>query len=86
MRLSVSLRALFILGNTRCFFDENSQFFGLGLNQPGNHALLDNGIAAGTQAGAQEDIRDITTPALGAVEKIFGLPSRDTMRLMEISA
>ncbi len=39
-----------------------------------DHALLDNSVAARAQPGTEENIGDITAPALAAVEEIFALP------------
>ena len=65
--------ARLVLGNPRRFFDVNPQLFRLRLDQPGNHPLLDNRVAARAQAGAQEDVGNVLAPALGAVEEIVGL-------------
>ena len=34
--------ALLVLGDTRCFFDKNTQILRFRLNQPRHHALLNN--------------------------------------------
>lgn len=65
---------LLVFGDARRFLDEMPQIFGFGLDQPGNHALLDDRIAAWAKAGAEEDVGDITATALGAVEEIGVLP------------
>ncbi|MNZ56899.1 hypothetical protein D3C78_748590 [compost metagenome] len=65
--------ALLVLGDARRFFDEVAQVFGLGLDQLGDHPLLDDRVAARAKAGAEEDVGDVTTPAFGAVEVIGGL-------------
>ena len=62
-----------VLGDPRRFLDVNPQLFRLGLDQPGNHALLDDGVAARAQTGAQEDVGNIFAAALGAIEEIVGL-------------
>ncbi len=62
-----------VLGNACCFLDEDAQFFRLGFDQVRHHALLDDRVAPGTETGTEEDILDIATAALGAVEHISGL-------------
>ncbi len=59
--------ALLVFGDTGGLFDEDAQLFGFGLDQARHHALLDDGIAARAQTGAQENIGDVTTTTLGAV-------------------
>ena len=65
--------ALLVLGDARRFFDEVAQVFGLGLDQLGDHPLLDDRVAARAEAGAEEDVGDIATAAFGAVEVVSGL-------------
>ncbi len=60
--------AFLILGDARRFFEEDPQFLGLGLDEPRDHALLDDGVAARPQAGTQENIGNIPAPAAGAVQ------------------
>ena len=67
------LAALLVLGDAGGFLDKHPQVFRLGLDQAGDHALLDDGVTARTQARAQEDIGDIAAPAAGAIEEVFGL-------------
>src|SRR3990167_8706053 len=64
---------LLVLGDARRFFDEVAQVFRLGLDQLGDHPLLDDRIAARAQACAQKDVGDIATKAFGAVEVVGGL-------------
>ncbi len=59
--------ALLVFGDTCCLFNEDTQLFRLGLDQTRHHALFDDGVAAWTQAGAEENIGDVTTTTLGAV-------------------
>src|SRR5690606_21895600 len=47
-----------------------AQFLGLGFNQARNHALLDNGVAARAEAGAEENIGNIAAATLGAIEVV----------------
>ena len=63
--------ALLILGDAGCFFEKNAQFFRFGFDQAGNHALLDNRVAAWTQSGAEEDIGNIAAPAFGIIQIII---------------
>ena len=62
-----------VLGDARRFLDIDAQLFRLRLDQPGNHALLDDRVAARAQAGAQEDVGDVLAAALGAVQVVVGL-------------
>ncbi len=64
----------FVLGNARRFLDVHPQFLGFRLNQPGNHALLDDGITARPETGAEEQIGDVAASAFGTVQEIFRLP------------
>src|SRR5690606_27244584 len=67
------LAPLLVAGDARGLFDIHPQLIGLGLDQPGDHALFDNGVAAGSQAGAEKNIGDVPAPALVAVEVVIGL-------------
>ncbi len=62
--------ALLVLGDAGRFLDEVAQLLGLGLDQLGDHALLDDRVAARPKAGAEEDVGDVPTAALGAVEVV----------------
>ena len=62
--------ALLVFGDASRFFDKVAQVFGLGFDQLGDHALLDDRVAARAQASAKEDIGDIATATLGAVEEV----------------
>src|SRR5690606_38799149 len=64
------LAALFVFGDTRRFFDKDPQLIGLGLNQAGNHALLDNGVTARAKPSAQKDVGNIPAAAFVAIEVI----------------
>ncbi|MNP97162.1 hypothetical protein D3C85_97560 [compost metagenome] len=66
--------ALLVLGDAGGFLDEVPQILGLGLDQLGDHPLLDDRVAARTEAGAEEDVGDVAAPALGAVEEVGVLP------------
>jgi hypothetical protein len=65
--------ALLVFGYTRGFFEINPQFVRLRIDDPANHALLDNRVTARPQAGAEKDISDITTTTAGVIEEIPGL-------------
>ena len=65
--------AFLVLGNAGRFFDVDTQFLRLGFDQPGNHTLFDDGVASRPQAGAQKQVCNVSTAALGAIEKVFGL-------------
>ena len=62
--------ALLVLGDAGRFFDKVAQVFGLGFDQLGDHALFDDRVAARAQAGAEENIGDVSTATLGAVEEV----------------
>ena len=67
------LAPLLVFRNTRRFLDENTQFLRPGLDETGDHALLDNRVAAGPQARSEKDIGDVAAPAAGAVQVVLGL-------------
>ncbi len=62
--------ALLVLGDAGCLLDEVAQILGLGLDQLGDHALLDDRIAAWSEAGAEEDIGDVAAPTFHPVEEV----------------
>ena len=62
--------ALLVLGDTGRLFDEVAQVFRLGLDQLGDHALLDDRVAAWPQPGAQEDIGDVAPTTFHAIEEV----------------
>src|SRR5690606_6153483 len=62
--------ALFISRHAGGLFQEHAQFFGARLDQAVDHALPDNGVTPGAQAGAQENIVDIPAPHLLIVDVI----------------
>ena len=64
--------ALAILGDPGGLFYKRAQFLGPGLDQARDHALLDDRIAAGAKAGAEEDGGDVAPPAARAVQIING--------------
>ena len=62
--------ALLVLGDAGRLFDEVAQILRLGLDQLGDHALLDDRIAARPEPGAEEDVGDVAAPTLHPVEKV----------------
>ena len=50
---------LLVLGNTGGLFQEKPQLLGLGLDDPADGALPDDGVSARAQPGSEEDILDI---------------------------
>ncbi len=64
---------LLVLGDACSFFNKVAQVFRLGLDQLGDHPLFDDRVAARAEAGAEEDVSDITATAFGAVEVVSGL-------------
>ena len=65
--------ALFVFGDARGLLDDGAQFLGACLDEAGDHALFDDGVAARPQAGAQEQVGDVATATAGAVEEVLGL-------------
>ena len=64
--------ALFVLRDASCLFEERSQLFGLGLDETRDHALLDDGVPVRTDAGAEQDVRDVLATAARAVDEVAG--------------
>ena len=52
--------ALFVLGDTGGFFEEDAQLLGTGFDNARDHALTNDGVRARAQTGAEEDILHIT--------------------------
>ena len=63
-----------VLGDARGLFEKHPQLVGLGLDQPGDGALLDNGVTPRPQAGTEKDVGDVLAPAARTVEDIDRLP------------
>ena len=51
--------AVAVFGDARRFFEEHAQLFRLGLDDARDHALLDDGVGARTDPGAEEDVGDV---------------------------
>ncbi|MCW0424364.1 hypothetical protein NB713_002307 [Xanthomonas sacchari] len=64
------LAPLLVLGDAGGLLQVHAQVFRARLDDLADHALLDDRVAARTQAGAQEQIGDVAAPALGAVEVV----------------
>ena len=54
-------------------FDEATQVFRLGLDDARDHALLDDGVGARAETGAEEQVGDVLAPATGLVEEVIRL-------------
>ena len=61
-----------VLGDARRFFEVGAQLLRLGFHQLGDHALLDDRVAARPEAGAEEHVRHVPPSTLGAVEEVGG--------------
>ncbi len=64
--------ALLVLGDAGGLLQEHAQLVGLGLDQARDGALLDDGVAAGAEAGAEEQVGDVAAAAAHAVEEVVG--------------
>ena len=64
--------ALLVFRYSRGFLDEDTHFFGFGLDQPGNHSLLDDRIATGTQSRTQKYVRDVFPAASCTIQEVVG--------------
>src|SRR5690606_6244695 len=62
------LAALLVLGDARSLLQIHPQVLGPGLDDLADHALLDDRVAARSQAGTEEQVGDVATSALAAVE------------------
>ena len=63
---------LLVAGNARRLFQESAQIVGPRLDHPRDHALLDDGVAARAQSGAEKQLRDVLAAHLEAVDEIVG--------------
>ena len=59
-----------VLRNASGFLEENSQVLGLRLDHPRDHALLDDGVGAAAEPGAEEDIGHIPPPDVDVIDVI----------------
>ena len=65
--------ALLVLGDAGGLLQKEPQVLGTRLDEARDHALLDDGVTAGAQTGAEEEILDVPAPAAGTVEEVVGL-------------
>jgi hypothetical protein len=61
-----------VLRDAGRFLEEDAQVLGLRLDDPRDHALLDDGVGAAAEAGAEEDVGDIPAPHVDVVDVIRG--------------
>ncbi len=66
------LAALLVTGDARGLLDERAHVIGLGLDDARNHALLDDRVAARSEAGAQKEIGDVLAAAARGIDEIAG--------------
>ena len=64
--------ALFVLGDTGRFFEEQAQFFRLGLDDAADGALADDGVSTRAQAGAQKHVLHVTPAHRLVVDVVAG--------------
>src|SRR5690606_15530876 len=67
------LAPLLVLGDAGGLLQVHPQLLGPGIDDLADHALLDDRVAARSQAGAQEQVGDVAAPAAGAVEVVVAL-------------
>src|SRR6185437_9518251 len=67
------LAAFLVARDARGLFQVHAQLFRVRLDDVGNDALLDDRVTARTQAGAEEQVGDVTPAAAHAVEEIVRL-------------
>src|SRR5262249_28663122 len=61
-----------IARDARGLLDEGAHVFGLALDDARNHPLLDDRVAARSEAGAEEELRDVLATATNAVQEVTG--------------
>ncbi len=61
---------LLVTGDTGRLLHEELEIGGTGLHQPADRALLDDGVAAGPEAGTEEEVGHILATALLAIDLI----------------
>ncbi len=64
------LAPLLVLGDARRLLEEDTQFLGLGLDDAGDHSLLDDGVGPGTEPGPQEQIVDVAPSYRNVVDVV----------------
>src|SRR5262249_10558952 len=65
--------ALLVLGDAGPLLEEYAQFLGLCLDDARDHALLDDGVGARAEAGAEEDVLDVAPAHVQAVDVVARL-------------
>src|SRR5882724_9915071 len=66
------LAPLLVTGNPGGFLDERAHVIGLRLDDARDHPLLDDRVAARSESGAQEQIRNVLAAAARRVDEIAG--------------
>ena len=66
--------ALLVPGDPRRLLEEVAQILRPGLDDPRDHPLLDDRVAAGTEPGAVEHVHHVAAPAPRPVQPVRGLP------------
>ncbi len=64
------LAALLVARDTGGLLDEGAHVLGLRVDDARDHALLDDRVAARTQAGAEEEVGDVLAAAAAAVDEV----------------
>ena len=64
------LASLLVPRDPRRLFDEGAHVIGLGLDEAGDHALLDDRVAARAETGPEEQLGDVLAAAAGAVDVV----------------
>ena len=65
--------AVAVFGHACRFFEEYAQFLRLGLDDPRDHALFDDGIGARAHPGAEEDVGDVLAAHRLVVDVVAGI-------------
>src|ERR1700731_2402665 len=64
------LAPLLVARHTGGLLDKGAHVLGLGVDDARDHALLDDGVAARAQTGAEEQVGDVLAPATNAVDEV----------------
>ena len=62
--------ALLVARDARRFLEEHAQLLGLRLDHARDHALLDDGVGARAEAGAEEHVGDVAPAHVRAVDEV----------------
>src|SRR5262245_29404114 len=65
--------ALLVLGDAGRLLEEDAQLVGLRLDHPRDHPLLDDGVGARPEAGAEEHVGDVAAAHVRAVDEVARL-------------